>query len=259
MSGDNENVIFGNLVTPTTTVLQARVRIFQPSQRPRYQAQQEIETSWGRCEITGRLGQRHADLMESLLFCAERKREIEDGGIELLVDPSKVRKTLSASRYSYEQIEKLLVELRTATMSIHTNQFDFPIIGGLIDHVKPSPMTRYDPLTKGDRNLWRVRLGVALVMLLNHDLSLYYKPAAVARLKHGVSQAVARHILTHKHTPKGGWHLDTLLNAVYGDSVNSQKMRNGRRRIKEDVEGLSKLGIIIDDQKKVKRATSAQQ
>ncbi|GJA52577.1 hypothetical protein KAM347_43680 [Aeromonas caviae] len=38
--------------------------------------------------------------------------------------------------------------------------------------------------------MWRVRLGMALVMLLERDLSLYYDPAPIARLQYGISQAV---------------------------------------------------------------------
>lgn len=247
----------GNAVAPTTTVLPARVRIFQPSQRPRYQASQWLESPWGRAQVTGRLGQRHADLMESILYCAEDSRDVEDGGIMLLVDPAKVRREMSQGQYSYQQIEKLLIELRSATVTIHTEQFDFPIIGGLIDHVKPSPMTRYDPLTKQPRNMWRVRLGVALVMLLEHDLSLYYEPAPIARLQHGVSQAIARHILTHKNDPAGGWHVDTLIRAVCGEDASSKTMRNGRYRIKEDEDGLRELGIEITADQKIKRLTPA--
>lgn len=247
----------GNEVAPTSTVLQARVALFQPSQRPRPLKDQVIKTKYGECTVKGRLGQRHADLLEAMLFCAEKRREINDGGIELLVDPAQVRKVLSDSRYSYEQIEKLIVELRTATITIKVDHFDFPIIGGLIDHVVPSQMVRYDPITKGDRNLWRVRLGIALVTLLENDLSLYYKPAPLARLQHGVSQAVARHVLTHKHAPTGGWHLDTLIKAVYGDDPSSKQMRNARARIKEDKEGLSSLGINIDEKNRIERLTTA--
>ena len=250
-------MITGNEVAPTSTVLQARVALFQPSQRPRPLRDQVIKTKYGECTVKGRLGQRHADLLEAILFCAEKRREINDGGIELLVDPAQIRKVLSDSRYSYEQIEKLLVELRTATITIRTNQFDFPIIGGLIDHVVPSQMTRHDPLSGGERNLWRVRLGIALVMLLENDLSLYYKPAPLARLKHGISQAVARHVLTHRHSPAGGWHLDTLIEAVYGDNPSSKQMRNARTRIKEDREGLSDIGINIDEKNRVERLTTA--
>lgn len=248
----------GNAVTPTSTSAQARVMLYQPSQRPRLRSGGDwTETSFGRCRIEGRLGQRHADVVESILYCAEKRRDVSDGGIELLVDPARVRKTLSDSRYSFTQIEKLLAELRAATITIETPQFDFPIIGGLIDHVIPSPMTRPDPLTGGERNLWRVRLGVALVMLLEHDLSLYYDPAPIARLQHGISQAVARHILSHKTEPLGGWYLDTAIMAVAGKS-GSQAMRDGRRRLKEDADELKALGLILDgDRIRKKRADDA--
>ena len=137
------------------------------------------------------------------------------------------------------------MELRTATIIIETPQFDFPIIGGLIDHVIPSSKTRPDPLTGGERNLWRVRLGVALVMLLEHDLSLFYDPAPIARLQHGISQAVARHVLSHKVEPTGGWYLDTLIVAVAG-TVPNKAMRDARFRLREDTEKLKALGLIID-------------
>lgn len=247
----------GNKVMPTSTALQARVMIYQPTQRPRERKGQWMNTCFGRCRVTGRLGQRHADLMESILYVAERKREVPDGGVELLVDPAKLRRTMSDHQYSLTQIEKLLAELRAATITIETPQFDFPIIGGLIDHVIPSPMTRLDPLTRGERNLWRVRLGAALVMLLEHDLSLNYQPALITRLKHGISQAVARHVLTHKHAPVGGWHMDTLIRAVYGDDVAGQAMRDGRRRLRLDASGLASLGVEITDENRVTRGTAA--
>ncbi|WP_346814610.1 MULTISPECIES: ABC transporter ATPase [Aeromonas] len=247
----------GNKVVPTSTSAQARVMIYQATQRPSMREANWMNTSFGRCSIQGRLGQRHADVVEAILYCAERRRDVSDGGVELLVDPAKVRKTLSDSRYSLFQLEKLLTELRAATVTIETSQFDFPIIGGLIDHVIPSPMTRLDPLTGGERNLWRVRLGIALVMLLEHDLSLYYDPAPIARLRHGISQAIARHILTHKHEPAGGWHVDTLIRAVCGENLNSKKIRNERYRLREDAAKLHEVGIAIDAENRIKRLTPA--
>lgn len=244
----------GNAVTPTSTSAQARVMLYQPSQRPRLRESDWTDTSFGRCRVTGRLGQRHADIVEAILYCAERRRDVSDGGVELLVDPARVRKTLSDSRYSFTQIEKLLTELRAATITIETPQFDFPIIGGLIDHVIPSPMTRLDPLTRGERNLWRVRLGVALVMLLEHDLSLYYDPAPIARLQHGISQAVARHVMSHKFEPTGGWYLDTVIVAVAG-AVQSKAMRDARYRLREDATELKALGLILDGVRVKKKGT----
>ncbi|VTM51671.1 replication protein A [Klebsiella quasipneumoniae] len=169
----------GNKVAPTSTAWQARVILYQPSQRPKEVKGQWMETSFGRCRVTGRLGQRHADIVETILYVAEQRREISDGGIELLVDPAKVRRTLSDAQYSYGRIQKLLLDLRVATVEIITPELGKNgdcIIGGLIDHVVPSPMTRPDPLTGGERRLWRVRLGVALAMLLKKDLPFYYHP-----------------------------------------------------------------------------------
>lgn len=250
----------GNHVAPTSTALQARVMIYQPSQRPQERTGQWVETGFGRCRVTGRLGQRHADIVESMLYVAELRRDISDGGIELLVDPAKLRRTLSDHQYSHDRIKKLLIDLRAATVEIVTPELERSgdsIIGGLIDHVIPSTRTRRDPLTGGERPMWRVRLGVALVMLLERDLSLYYPPAPIARLQHGISQAVARHVLTHTHEPAGGWYLDTLIRAVCGVVASSMMLRNFRRRLKEDAAGLIEIGIEIDTTDRVKRVTAA--
>ena len=235
----------GSFQIPTSTAALARVMLYQASQRPRFRQSEWMETPHGRCRVTGRLGQRHADVVDTILYRAEDRRNVDDGGIELLVDPARLRTTLSETTYSFAQLEKLLVELRAATIVIETPQFNFPIIGGLIDHVIPSPKKRHNPLTGGERSLWRVRLGVALVVLLKHDLRLYYDPGPIARLQHGMSQAVARHALSHKREPKGGWYLDTLINAVAAPA-SSQDMRNARHRLKADAEGLSKVGLLLD-------------
>ena len=98
---------------------------------------------------------------------------------------------------------------------------------------------------------------MALVMLLERDLSLYYDPAPIARLQHGISQAVARHILSHKTEPLGGWYLDTAIMAVAG-KVASKAMRDARFRLKEDADELNALGLVLDgDRIRKKRADDA--
>lgn len=252
----------GNKVTPTSTVLQSRIIIYQPSQRPIELKGEWMKTAFGRCRVIGRLGQRHADIVESMLYVAERKREVSDGGIELLVDPARLRRTLSDCQYSLGRIQKLIGDLRAAIVEIITPDLEGTgnsIIGGIIDHVIPSGMMRPNPLTGRNRKLWRVRLGVALAMLLKRDLRLYYSPEPIARLQHGISQAVARHILTHKHVPVNGWHMDTLIQAVTGKELSNQTKRDGRRRMKQDAKQLGELGIEIDLENRVKRSTAARQ
>ena len=246
-------MITGNEVAPTSTVLQARVALFQPSQRPVLRHGDWVETSFGKCQVFGRLGQRHADVLESILYVAEKKRETDDGGIELLVDPAKVRKLIS-KQYSHDGLWVLLKEIMSAVIEIESNETR--MIGHIIDHVVESNANRKNPLG-GTRSLWRVRLGSALVSLLKNDLHLHYNPQIVASLTHGVSQAVARHVLTHRNVPTGGWHIDTLIKAVSSETASSSFMRNCRFRLKQDAEILKEIGIEITDENRLRRFTAA--
>ncbi len=247
---------------PTTTVSPARLRMCQPTQRPTYRQDEDwIVTSWGRCKVTGRFGQRHQDLLDAFLWNSDAVRETDDGGIELLVDPAAVRRTMSDSVYSMEGLKKLIRELREVTLEIETKQMS--IIGGLIDHVILSPATKRDPRVAKRgimdveffsplRHLWRVRLGVGLAELLRHDLPLHYDPTPIARLQSGIAQAIARHILSHSCQPNGGWVLDNLIRSVCGE-LDSTMIRHRRRELRNDAAGLEAIGIFIEGERIVRR------
>jgi len=235
-------------IMPTTTRSQGRVQLYQPTQRPTRRAGSWQESSWGRVRVSGRLGQRHADLVESICACAIARREIADGGLELLVDPHQVRRVLAGGRgqYSAEQMAVLLADLRAVVVELETPAMGGErAIGGLVDHWLPDGGAARDPLTGTTRQLWRVRLGALLVELLRHDAAIWRDPAPIAALRSGVSQAVARHILTHQGQPQGGWRLDGLLDAV-GVATGSEARRKARSRVRGDLDGLAGLGIVID-------------
>lgn len=231
-------------ILPTSTATQARVILWQSTQRPVYKVGMWTETAWGKCKVTGRIGQRHADITESMIFLAEKKRITKDGAIEFLVDPAKVRKSLSDCGYSHARLWSHLREIMSAVVEIETR--DFRAMGHIIESVVESPFTRLDPLTGGQRHLWKVKVGDALAMLIENDLHLIYDPAPIARLKNGVSQAVARHILSHRSEPNGGWKLDTIIQIVAGEALSSVSLRHRRREIRSDAEGLAVIGIALD-------------
>ena len=244
----------GNRRVPTSTWVQARVALFQASQRPtrRVGEWQVRVTKKGerRVRVTGRLGQRHADVLEAICFTALRRRDVVDGGIELLVDPHQVRRVVAGGRgqYSNEQLHVLLADLRGAVIEIETPELAETgqrIIGGLLDHWIPSNRAVTDPLTGGVRQLWRVRLGVALAALIRADAAVWRDPAPIARLGSGVSQAVARHVLTHSAARRGKWHLNGLLDVV-GVAAGGQARKQARRAVRDDARGLAVLGIVVD-------------
>lgn len=234
---------------PTTTALVSRLCIFQPTRRPTALYKSEIKTPWGYIKITGRLGQQHADVLESICFHAEKKAVVEDGRIKLLVDPAVIRR--SANITSGEQFEKIIIELQTAVIDI-IEPSELSCSGHVVDHIDKaqrsdgSYITKRNPLGGGERHLWRVELGKAFCKLIGGDIWRCYDPRPLALLELGVAQAVARHVKTHKTPPPGGWHIDSLIEAVLHDkSLSGDTLRNHRRSLRKCAEGLLKIGIII--------------
>lgn len=133
---------------PTATAREHRLRLFQPTRRPQGLNHVELVTPWGRIFVSGRLGQGHADVLDAICFHAERRVDMEDGRIKLLVDPARVRRTCGIGG---EQLEKLARELREATIHIKEPR-ELACIGGLVDHIElavradGTPILRVNPL-----------------------------------------------------------------------------------------------------------------
>ena len=238
----------GKVNLPTATAHEHRLRIYEATRRPRWR-NERIVTPWGVIRIAGKLGQNHADLLDAILYCAERKAVKEDGRIKILVDPARVRKLAGIS--GGRQYQQLQDELLGAVVEI-LEPTELRSIGHLVDHIDfacradGTPITRRNPLTRGDRGLWRVELGKVLCALLNKDIWRSYNPTYIARLRHGVSQAVARHTLSHSQQPQGGWHLVTLIKAVTGE-IRGQELWNRRRELLADVEALAEAGVVVEE------------
>lgn len=234
--------ILSKQIVPTSNALESRLRIFQAVQaRPKYLKNHKIVTPWGEAIITGRLGQRHCDLIESIRFCTEKTLD-KEGKLWLLVDPYKLRQKMG-EHYSYGQIKLLTKELMEAVIEYGTD--DGPVIGHLIDNALPAKIERFDPLSKKTRKLLAVEVGIPGRKFIFDGIKLYYDPVTIVRLKSGISQGIARHVLGHTTMPNGGWKLDSLLEAVAG-SLTGPSLRNARRSIREDAVGLKDLGIEID-------------
>jgi hypothetical protein len=234
-------------IVPTANALESRLRIFQAVQaRPKYLKDQTITTPWGTVKITGRLGQRHADLFESIRYCAEKTLE-RDGYLWILVDPHRIRETMG-DHYSHQQVQLLLRDLMAAVIEYPdpTPGADEPALGHLIDDKISAGIERFDPLTKTTRKLWAIKIGHPGRKLLFEGIRLFYDPGPLARLKTGIGQGIARHVLGHKTVPVGGWKVDTLIEAVAG-VITGTKLRNARRDVKDDMEGLREIGITVEE------------
>ena len=242
---------------PTTTCTQARVLLYQPTQRPTLRTGAWQDTQWGRCRVTGRLGQRHADAMEAILYQAEAVQQTPDSAVYILVDPARVRRTISQHGYSGGRLDMLLREILGAVVEIETTHGR--VLGHLIDEVVEARARKRNPLAAhgaaSERSLMRVRVGAVAAALIRTDLRLHYNPQPIAALGSGTSQALVRHVLTHKGEPHGGWTLDGLLETV--GIAGTQAMREARRAVRRDAAGLAALGIVIEADRVRRRSQAA--
>lgn len=229
---------------PTTTTMESRLRIFQPTQRP-VRKSITIDVAWGKAKITGRLGQRHADLLE-IIRASALDWGIDNGRVAILVDPYVISKKLGggSGQYSYQRMYVLLEELAEAVIVLETESMK--AIGHIIDETLEAKKSVQNPMTGTDRPLMKVIFGCVGAALLEKDLFLYYDPVPISALGSGMAQAVARHVLTHKTEPNGGWKVDTLIHAVAG-GINGVPLRKGRAAIKADAEGLARCGILVEE------------
>ena len=256
----SQKSLFGDGDLPTTTVHQARLQLFQPTRRPRL-VSREIQTPWGIGHIVGKTGQAHADVMEAIFKCSHKNRCDSDknsptfGAIEILVDPHAIRKIAAGKQggqLSGQQLDVLLTDLMQVVISLSGNDVYPMRKGHIIDEVIESkveaPTIKQAIKNKdGKRFYWYIRISPTFTQFIANDLHLYYDPSPIAKLETGIAQAIARHVATHKTQPPGGWHVDTMLASVGVDTTSSVTMRNRRRELQKDADGLKKLGITIEN------------
>ncbi|HDR9103310.1 TPA: ABC transporter ATPase [Burkholderia vietnamiensis] len=232
---------------PTSTAHQARLQLYQPTRRPHWM-ERVITTPWGTATVRGKIGQVHADIVEAICRHAEDHRTVAaTGHLQMLVDPYRVRVSVGGGKaYSNDTLWRMLTELREASITLEVPTLGLKVLGGILDRVEESPATRINHLTKKPRQLWRVTFDPAFAAMLRDDLHLYYDPAPLAKIETGVAQAIARHILTHRDQPTGGWLIDSLIKAV-GAGGDSTAMRHRRREIRNCAESLKTVGLIVED------------
>lgn len=230
---------------PTSTAHQARLQLYQPTRRPVWQ-ERVITTPWGQARVRGKIGQVHADIIEAICRHSEDHRMVEaTGHLQMLVDPYKVRVSVGGgSAYSNDTLWRMLTELREVSITLEVPSKGIKVLGGVLDRVEESPATRLNKLTGKPRQLWRVTFDPAFAAMLTDDLRLYYDPAPLAKIETGVAQAIARHILTHRDQPEGGWVVDNMINIVGAGGV-SATMRNRRRDVQSCAKTLQAVGIFL--------------
>lgn len=242
---------------PTATAIMSRLRFFQPTRRPVY-SRLDFETSWGRAIIEGKLGQQHVDILEVVMRQNLGAKVFDgDARLRVLIDPYCLRKALGG--IGQDKVWEWLKDMQKAIFDVSLNgeRYSFSII----DEIRQteSRIEGRDPRTKAlrlkdsdddglGRRHWMITFSQRWTKVLDADIKRFYDPMPIVLLRHGVSQAIARLLLSHqtKSEAQGGWTVDSLIGAVCGD-ISSVNLRHRRHELIKDVAGFLNLGFVIKD------------
>ena len=223
----------------------SRIPVFAPTRRPILVQSWRVESSWGWATVTGKLGQQHRDVLDAAAMVAERSEWTTDGRLHLLVDPAKLRSVLGGDATNYDRIRGWLRDLAQAFVEMHIQARDERIIGSLVSDVVDSPVgvpdTRPGAKATG-RRYWRVSFGIGWSRLIERDLSTRYPLPEVARLRFGISQAVARYCYTHRTVNEAIPGLAQRLGAT-------RALRKLRQELQADSHDLARLGVPFDGER----------
>ena len=227
---------------PTSTVTPNRLCVYQATRRPK-QHVRAVQTAFGCLKIDGRLGQAHADLMDCVMFCADRHR-IQEGRMEVIVDPYRIRKVMGggSNQYSAEQVAVLMRDLLHTILTIDTPKIK--IAGHIVEKIVDAKMMKNDPRSwaEGERYMQVWVFSGEWTRLIQNDIARFYDPLALCRIDHGSVAAIARHVLTHQCQPNGGWRLDGLIKAA-GVERQASKVR---QEMLDNADTLNELGIRLE-------------
>jgi len=233
-----------------TTESLNRLPVFEPTRMATYK-KRVFEGKNGKLIVEGHLGQVHKNLLETILFKQETYSFSEYEGKKLLqvrYDEYKVEKYLSKkSRYSQKGYQRLIEDMKQSYIELETNKIK--VKGTLILEKNASKITRMSRILpnriRKEIPYAVITFGSVLTELFEKDAHLKYDPKPIIGLRHGISQALVRFLLTNKNHPQEGYNLKALLERLEGQIENKRWWRI-IEYLKKDAETLEKLGIVIN-------------
>lgn len=229
-----------------------RVGVFQPTRRP-VAVSRIYKTKWGCFEVNGRLGQAHEDFLEVAIKYA-LKKEIIEGCLCISIDLSQIRKALSKTegRASFTQTIKICEDLRTVQVIRKDETEKSTTFSGIISVHGFSKATKDDKsktnktsirCRDGQIHYYKIKFSESWTKLLLDTLTTEYrgKLLEILTLRNGITQAVARFMLTHK--PGARYRIIEVFSIVCISGRTSDRMRE----LLSEKNKLLEMGIAIED------------
>jgi hypothetical protein len=237
---------------PQSLVHESRMPIFQPTRRPKDIKKWEFASSQGKLEISGKIGQAHRDLIDSIMTLAEDYSDI-NGRLEVVIDPYKLKKLMSSGGRSINDsnIKALLADLKKTDVvaKVKTKNEEVSIYGSIVleygESKKERPTQRKNTFTT-EVVFIKVLFGETWTTLMKKDIELRYNLPKVIGLKYGITQAMTRYCLSHKRVH------DTIAGLIAKLGVNLETtsprmLYKYEKQIEEEKQEMKELGVEVTD------------
>ncbi len=232
-----------------------RIPLFAATRRGGEVIQQRVKTSWGWAVISGRIDQRHQDVLDIMMETADAWRPAgAHGDMIARIDSSRLRGALGWDRWTYKQILDALRDLRAAEIASSVGEWT-----GILTHIVESgtapaprrgmvvrkgqaPRVAKSPVPGGPARggmVWEVTVSGAWIALAKAGVTRY--PVEVTRMRYGVSQAVARLMLSH--VPGARYLVATALAAV---GIPAKRHQRALSELWRDADLMADAGVALD-------------
>ena len=250
-----------------SSALACRIPVARPARKSRGTATISVETRWGRAIVTGGLDQRHLDLLDAIFLHNRGHRLTSEGDLLVRVDTGDLLTRLGRSRWNIRLLNWCiddLSETRIDLWDMHEQQLTsthvFLRYNMPTDEVgrparlgsrqsPPPPPTSKAQEDWGTRNGRTVReklkAGTIEIMVsrewlrIRKEFPTWY-PSQVWHLQYGVSQAVARFMLSHD--PGADYLLQTALTYL---GVPTKHQARATEQVQADAEAMAEIGVTL--------------
>jgi hypothetical protein len=192
--------------------------------------------------------------MDAARLVAEKIVQTADGRIHLLIDAARLRAALGWRKTNYDRMRERIDDLLDARVDLIIPARGITVKGHIIDEAAEAdispPMRRCKPPLAEARSpndfglrsggMWRITWGRVWTTLTCHDLQTRYPLWVVLEMRHGISQAVARHCFTHSN-------VNHPITGILSRVGAAGRCRDRIRELRSDEVILCKAGIVITD------------
>ncbi len=247
--------------------LVCRIPIARAARESRGTTTINVETKWGQARVTGNIDQRHLDLLDAIFLWNQGHRLTSEGDLIIRVDSGDLLTQLGRSRWNIRQLNWCIDDLAETRIdlwdkqvqqltsthvflryNIPTDAVERPVRLGSRQSPPPPPASKAqeDWGTKNGRTVReKLKAGTIEIMVsrewlrIRKEFPTWY-PSRVWHLQYGVSQAVARFMLSHD--PGADYLLRTALTYL---GVPTKHQARATEQIQSDAEAMAAIGVTL--------------